>query len=208
MQTGICVKVMGKVNDLICFPALSRALHVLQKREEKGSDLMGSALTLWMKCSMSSTKALCRKPCLFYSYEYDKPSDLLAAIPVNPSQAACCPHRCLDIRYRYSATFLLLPSPAPIVYGQDGLVGLTYTWEIPSTSWDKIKKQQIKAIKHQFCSEGSITDSGFKCPSNPGMGCHSALTGKELTLPCNTAAAPAWVTLCQQHRYPGILVGM
>lgn len=122
METGICVKVMGKVNDLICFPAFSRALHVLQKRGEKGSDLIGNALTLWMKYSVSSTKALCRKPLLSYSYEYDKASALLAAIPINPSQVASCPHHCLDICYQYPATFVLLPSPAPIVYGQDGLV--------------------------------------------------------------------------------------
>lgn len=46
METGIFVKVMGKVNDLICFPALSGAFYVLQKRGEKGSDLVGNALTL------------------------------------------------------------------------------------------------------------------------------------------------------------------
>lgn len=117
-----------------------------------------------VKCSMSSTKALCRKPRLSYSYEYDKPSDLLAAIPINPSQAASCPHRCLDICHCYPATAVLLPSPAPIWYGLDGLVGLAYTWEIPPRRWDKIKKQQIKAIKQQFCSEDPLLIQAVNTP--------------------------------------------
>lgn len=45
MQAGICVKVMGKVNDLICFSAC-RALHVLQKEERKRYSFLGSVLPL------------------------------------------------------------------------------------------------------------------------------------------------------------------
>lgn len=102
-----------------------------------------------MKGSLSSTKALCRKPCLSCSYERDKPSDLLAAIPINPSEAASCPHHCLNICYWYPAMFVLLPSPAPLVYGQDGLVGLTHTWEIQGAGI-KSRSGRSKSLNTNF----------------------------------------------------------
>lgn len=59
-------------------------------RGEKKAQLWGSAVALWIKSSVSSSKPSCRKPLLFYSYECDEPSNLTAATAIDPSEKIGC----------------------------------------------------------------------------------------------------------------------
>ena len=100
--------------------------------------------------------------------------------------------------------------PPSVLYGQDGLVGLAHTGEIPSRGWNTIKKQQITAFKHRWPSEDPLQ---IQLPLQvqlriiPPRPRHGLMPGTERlswgdepTPPCNTAAAPERVTLCRRQR--------
>ena len=110
-------------------------------------------------------------------------------------------------------SFTPLPS---IIYGQDGLVGLAYTGEVPSRGWNTIKKQQITAFKHRWPSEDPLQ---IQLPLQvqlqiiPPRPRHGLMPGTERlswgdepTPPCNTAAAPERVALCQRQCIDGDVV--
>lgn len=71
----------------------SQSISYAPGRGEKKAQLWGSAVALWIKSSVSSSKPLCRKPLLFYSYQCDELSNLTAATAIDPSEAIGCTER-------------------------------------------------------------------------------------------------------------------
>lgn len=163
---------MGKVNDLICFPVCSKALHVLQKRGEKGSDLMGNALTLWR--AQCHPPRHCVESLAFPTAMNMTSPQILQPFPLIPHKQPAA---------HTAAWTSLTDIQPPTGYGQDGLVGLTYMWEIPSRSWDKIKKQQIKAIRHQFCSEDPLLIQARNTPLTQAQAATQLSWGKSWHCP-------------------------